>query len=247
VLGPGRVGRALAARLTARGCHVTLGRDPQLARGCDAVLLCVPDRAIAALAAQLPDGPWRVHCAGAVPLDALGPGARVLSVHPLMTFRPDGDPAQLDGAYAAVTARDDHGAAVGEALARELGLTPFRLGDDQRVLYHAAAVLASNSLPVVVDAAVRCAALAGIDPDTARRALAPLVLRSAENALAGLPDGGLTGPVARGDASTVESQLAALAGEPALAALYRALARAAVDLLVPERAPALEPVLEASC
>jgi predicted short-subunit dehydrogenase-like oxidoreductase (DUF2520 family) len=100
---------------------------------------------------------------------------------------------------------------------------------------------------VVVDAAVRCAVLAGLDPDTARRALAPLVLRSAENALAGLADGGLTGPVARGDASTVESHLAALAGEPALAALYRALARGAVDLLVPERAPALEPVLGAAC
>jgi predicted short-subunit dehydrogenase-like oxidoreductase (DUF2520 family) len=247
VLGPGRVGRALAARLTASGHHVTLGRDPQLARGCDAVLVCVPDGAIAEVAARLPDGPWRVHCAGAVSLDALGHGTHALSVHPLMTFRADGDASQLDGAHAAVTARDAEGAAVGDWLARELGLTPFPLADDQRVLYHAAAVLASNSLPVVVDAAVRCAALAGIEPSTARAALAPLVLRSAENALAGLPDGGLTGPVARGDASTVESHLAALGGEPALAALYRALARGAVDLLVPERAPALEPVLGAAC
>src|SRR4051794_9246279 len=247
VLGPGRVGRALAARLSAGGHSVHLGRDPGLAGGCDVVFLCVPDRAVAEVAAQMPEGPWLVHCAGALPLAALGEHRRALSIHPLMTFREDGDPSQLDGAFAAVTARDAEGAAVGEALAPELRGRPFPLADEQRVLYHAAAVLASNSLPVVVDAAVRCAGLAGIDPDTARRALAPLVLRSAENALAGLPGGGLTGPVARGDAPTVESHLDALAGEPALAALYRALARAAVDLLVPERAPALEPVLGASC
>jgi predicted short-subunit dehydrogenase-like oxidoreductase (DUF2520 family) len=162
-----------------------------------------------------------------------------------MTFREDGDPAQLDGAHAAVTAGDAESAAVGDGLARELGLVPFPLADGRRPLYHAAAVLASNSIPVVVAAAVRCAGLAGIDGDTARAALAPLVLRSAENALAGLPDGGLTGPVARGDASTVESHLRALEAEPALQALYRALARGALELLVPERAGALAPALEA--
>jgi predicted short-subunit dehydrogenase-like oxidoreductase (DUF2520 family) len=247
VLGPGRVGRALAARLSAGGHPVHLGRDPRLAGGSDVVFLCVPDRAVSEVATQVPDGPWVVHCAGALPLAVLGERRRALSIHPLMTFREDGDPSQLDGAYAAVTARDAEGAAVGDALARRLGLLPFPLADEQRVLYHAAAVLASNSLPVVVGAAVRCAALAGIDPDTARRALRPLVLRSAENALAGLSDGGLTGPVARGDAATVESHLAALRDEPALAALYRALARGAVDLLVPERGPALEPVLGAPC
>jgi predicted short-subunit dehydrogenase-like oxidoreductase (DUF2520 family) len=247
VLGPGRVGRALAARLTAGGHHVRLGRDPGLAGGCDVVFLCVPDRAVAEVAAQVPDGPWVVHCAGALPLAVLGDRRRALSIHPLMTFREDGEPSQLDGAYAAVTARDPEGAAVGQALAGALGLTPFALADEQRVLYHAAAVLASNSIPVVVGAAVRCAGLAGIDPDTARRALQPLVLRSAENALAGLSDGGLTGPVARGDAATVASHLTALRDEPALAALYRALARGAVDLLVPERAPVLEPVLGTRC
>ena len=116
------------------------------------------------------------------------------------------------------------------------------------MLYHAAAVLASNSLPVIVDAAVRCAGLAGIDPATARRgARAARPALGRERARRPVPDGGLTGPVARGDAATVESHLAALADEPALAALYRALARGAVDLLVPERAPALDPVLGAPC
>jgi predicted dinucleotide-binding enzyme len=55
VLGPGRVGRVIAARLESRGHHVHLGRDAELARGCDVVFLCVPDRAIAEVAARLPE------------------------------------------------------------------------------------------------------------------------------------------------------------------------------------------------
>ena len=79
VIGAGRVGSAIAARLRERG--LALGADePEL------VLLCVPDRAIAEVAAGLEPGPWVAHVSGATPLAALDPHRRRFGMHPLQTF-----------------------------------------------------------------------------------------------------------------------------------------------------------------
>jgi predicted short-subunit dehydrogenase-like oxidoreductase (DUF2520 family) len=245
VLGPGRVGRALAARLAERGRDVELARDPAVAAGAGVVIVTVPDRSIEQVAAGIPDGPWVVHCAGALGLDVLGPDRlRALSLHPLMTFAPGGNASQLDGAYAAVSGRDAEGIAAGFALAHLLGLQPFALDEPQRALYHAAAVLASNAVSTLVAAASRSAQAAGLDAELAAEALAPLMRRALENALAD-PDGfGLTGPVARGDAGTVALHLAALRdAAPEVEPLYRAIAAATVELLAREREAELREVL----
>lgn len=137
VVGAGRVGSAIGARFAERG--VALDRDePEL------VLLCVPDRAIAEVAASIPAGPWLAHVSGATPLTALDPHVRRFSVHPLQTFTRSRGPEQLDGAFAAVTAETDEAREVGFSLARTLGLEPFALADDRRALYHAGAAIASN-------------------------------------------------------------------------------------------------------
>ena len=64
VIGAGRVGSAIAARLRERGLDLS-------ADGPELVLLCVPDRAIAEVAAALEPGPWVAHVSGATPLAAL--------------------------------------------------------------------------------------------------------------------------------------------------------------------------------
>ncbi len=79
VIGRGRVGAAFAARLNERG---VLAEDGDA----DLVLLCVPDSAIATVAAGLPTGPWIAHVSGGTPLAALAPHSRRFSVHPLQTF-----------------------------------------------------------------------------------------------------------------------------------------------------------------
>ena len=78
VIGSGRVGSALSARLRERGITV--------APGGGLVLLCVPDEAIAEVARELEAGPWVGHVSGATPLAALDPHARRFSLHPLQTF-----------------------------------------------------------------------------------------------------------------------------------------------------------------
>src|SRR6186997_2369311 len=132
VIGAGRVGSALAARLRERG--VTVGEDaPEL------VLLCVPDRAISEVARGTEPGPWVAHVSGATPLAALDPHTRRFGLHPLQTFTRERGAEQLDGAFAAVTAETAEAREVGFWLARELGLEPFALDDSERALYHAGA------------------------------------------------------------------------------------------------------------
>src|SRR4051794_3017347 len=110
VIGRGRVGSAVAARLEERGVELC-------ADDAEIVLLCVPDRAIAEVAAAFEPGPWVAHVSGATPLAALDPHRRRFSVHPLQTFTLERGPEQLDGAWAAVTAETVEARAAGWELA----------------------------------------------------------------------------------------------------------------------------------
>jgi predicted short-subunit dehydrogenase-like oxidoreductase (DUF2520 family) len=216
IVGSGRVGSTVAGRLRERGFELTEG-DTEL------VLLCVPDRAIGEVARTVPIGPWIAHTSGATPLAALDPHERRFGLHPLQTFTRARGPEQLDGAFAAVTAEDGEAREVGFWLARELGLEPFAIDDAERALYHAGAVVASNFLVTLHQAAADLAEAAGAPPE----ALVPLMRRVLEN------DFELTGPIERGDWETVEAHLAAIRERrPQLEPVYRALADATKALAV---------------
>ena len=204
----GRVGSAVNARLAQRGITVTDDRP-------DLVLLCVPDRAIADVASEIPPGPWIAHVSGATALAALDPHERRFSMHPLQSFTKSRGPEQLDGAWAAVTAESPEARATGFELATELGLRPFELADSDRVAYHAGAAFASNYLVTLRAAATSLLETAGAPPE----ALDPLIR--------GVMDSGfeLTGPIARGDWETVAQHLAVIRAErPELEELYVVLA-----------------------
>jgi predicted short-subunit dehydrogenase-like oxidoreductase (DUF2520 family) len=210
VIGRGRVGSAVAARLAERG--VELRTDDA-----DLVLLCVPDRAIAEASRSIGPGPWVAHVSGATPLAALDPHERRFSVHPLQTFTLARGPGQLDGAWAAVTAETGEARSHGWWLAETLGLRPFDLDDDARTLYHAGASFASNYVVTLYRAASRLFEDAGAPPE----GLVPLMTRTIENGFE------LTGPIQRGDWAVVEAHLAALHDEhPELEPMYRVLAEA---------------------
>ena len=214
IIGSGRVGSAVAARLRERGFD--LSEDEA-----ELVLLCVPDRAISEVAAEVAPGPWIAHTSGATPLAALDPHERRFGLHPLQSFTRTRGPEQLDGAYAAVTAESDEAREVGFWLARELGLEPFALDDSERALYHAGAVVAASYLVTLHQAAADLVEAAGAP----REALLPLMSRVIEN------DFELTGPAVRGDWETVEAHLAAIRErKPELEPLYRALADATAEV-----------------
>jgi predicted short-subunit dehydrogenase-like oxidoreductase (DUF2520 family) len=210
VIGRGRVGSALAARLEERGVELRED-DAELA------LLCVPDTAIAEVARSLAPGPWVAHVSGATPLAALDPHERRFSLHPLQTFTRARGPEQLDGAWGAVTAETAEGLELGFEMARLLGLEPFALDDADRPLYHAGAAVASNYLVTLHDVASSLFAAAGAPPE----ALEPLMRRTIEN------DFELTGAIERGDWATVEAHREAIRrARPELEPLYDVLAEA---------------------
>ena len=209
VIGSGRVGSAISARLRARG--LTVGDDREL------VLLCVPDGSIAEVAAGLEEGPWVAHVSGATPLSALDPHRRRFSMHPLQTFTRARGPEQLDGAWAAVTAEAEEARVAGFWLAETLGLKPFELADAARPLYHAGAAIASNYLVTLHAVASELFRAAGAPPE----ALVPLMRRTIENGFE------LTGPIERGDWETVAAHRRAIrAARPELEPLYDVLAEA---------------------
>jgi predicted short-subunit dehydrogenase-like oxidoreductase (DUF2520 family) len=211
VIGRGRVGSALAARLQERGIAL-VEHDAEL------TLLCVPDTAIRDVAQGLSLGHgWIGHVSGATPLSALEPHERRFSLHPLQTFTRMRGPEQLDGAWAAVTAETDEARDLGFELAGVLGLKPFELADSARPLYHAGAAVASNYLVTLHRVASELFTAADAPPE----ALESLMRRTIENGFE------LTGPIERGDWETVEAHRSAIrAARPDLEPLYDVLAEA---------------------
>jgi predicted short-subunit dehydrogenase-like oxidoreductase (DUF2520 family) len=206
------------------------------------VLLAVPDDRIPSMARELADasafrpGEWVLHLSGAAGLDALAPaaaeGARPLALHPLQTF-PDVDGAldRIPGCWAAVTAEDEEGFTMGEGLAHDIGANPFRLGEANRPLYHAAAVFASNYLVAASGVAERLFRAAGV-PDPVP-AMAPLQRATIDNVARLGSERALTGPAVRGDATTIDRNLRSLEERsPEDVAAYVVLCRAALDLAV---------------
>jgi len=209
VIGSGRVGSAVAARLRERG----IGVEPDGGL----VILCVPDDTIAGVAVGLAEGPWVAHVSGATPLAALEPHRRRFSLHPLQTFTRARGPEQLDGAWGAVTAETKEARTAGFWLAETLGLRPFELEDAARPLYHAGAAIASNYLVTLHAVASDLFRAAGAPPE----ALVPLMRRTIDNGFE------LTGPIERGDWETVEAHRRAIrAARPELEPLYDVLAEA---------------------
>jgi predicted short-subunit dehydrogenase-like oxidoreductase (DUF2520 family) len=213
VVGAGRVGTALAARLSESLPARLTGRELEVGAA-DLVVLCVPDRVVHEVAAAIPAGPWIAHTSGARTLDALDPHARRFSLHPLQTFVSHRGPEQLDGAWAAVTGESDEALRAAFRLADLLRLRPFELEDDARLVYHTAAVMAQSFLVALHTAAAELMEEAGAPPD----ALLPLMLRTMEN------DFELTGPITRGDWETIERHLEVIrVRRPELEPMYRAL------------------------
>lgn len=201
------MGRALTTQLRLAGFDVpAIGGRGATGDTYDAVLLAVPDGAIAAAAAHITPGRLVGHLSGATSLAALA-DHEAFSLHPLMTVPAD-PKAEISftGVWAAVAGTTDRAIEFAETLARSLGMRPFLVADEDRTAYHAAASIASNYLITLEGIAEELAATAGVP----REALLPLVHASVNNWATLGAAAALTGPIARGDEATVAAQRAAI-------------------------------------
>ena len=262
IAGAGRMGRALGRLLAKSGEPViaVASRNPahasegaafvgsrvratslhELPRLANRVLITVSDDAVTSVAATLADGGLKngvaLHTCGALGPESLRPLAKqgVLCgvIHPLQTVAtPEQGLAALRGITFGI---DGNGAALvwAREIVKLLEGDVLRVTSEHRAVYHAAAVIAGNSVFGVVDAAVRLMEETGAGRDAALRALAPLVRASARNAVSIGPAKALTGPIARGDVETVRSHLKALEKSPQpIADLYQAMGLYLLDVV----------------
>lgn len=255
VIGAGRVGAVLGAALARAGHEIRAvyavsddSREraaellpgvpvkdiPGVIDGADLVLLAVPDDALAELVAGLAaTDTWQagqivVHTSGRYGTDILRPAlsAHILpiAIHPAMTFTGTAlDLGRLEDCAFGVTGPDAL-RPMAEALVVEMGGEPVWVEEDQRAAYHAGLAHGSNHLVTLIAEAMEVLSAAGVEEP--RAVLGPLVRAALDNALR-LGDAALTGPVARGDVSTVGTHLRELERiSPEIRTTYVALARA---------------------
>lgn len=223
IVGVGRAGTAFALALGRAGHDViTVHHDERLSfHDADAVLLTVPDDAIATVAQRLaPTDAVILHVAGSRGLDVLAPHTRVGVLHPLAAI-PEGEigARRFEGSTFAVA-----GDPLAFELARALGGRALSLRDEQRAAYHAAACVTANHLVALLASVSSIAQSVGLSLED----FLPLAQHALDDVRAMGPTSALTGPASRGDMATLDAHLHAIPeGDRAL---YVALAREALNL-----------------
>ncbi len=223
IVGAGRAGTSFASALSAAH-RVTLVHHADEADHDDAdlALLCVPDDAIASVAARLRVGSDTVvaHVAGSRGLEVLAPHTRVGSLHPLVTM-PDGvvGARRLVGGVFSV-----EGDTLLNQIVVSLNGRTLRVPTDQRALYHATAVSAANHLVALLGHVQVLARAVQLELDD----FLPLARQAFDDVVTYGPARALTGPAARGDITTIAAHLRSLPEEER--DLYVALSQRATHL-----------------
>ncbi len=205
-------------------------------RGGWLLFLATPDDALASIAKRLASAPWLppvvAHLSGSRGAEAL---ARLTGKTSAAAFHPL---AALDGSApiprGTLLAVDATRAAVAKRLAdlaSRLELAPARIKPHEHARYHLGAVISANLAVALLDEGVRQLVRAGVEEELARVSLARLLASTARGAEARPLPAMLTGPIARGDLSTVAAHLEKLRGaEDGSDRLYRALSLRLVEL-----------------
>jgi predicted short-subunit dehydrogenase-like oxidoreductase (DUF2520 family) len=192
----------------------------ELTRRAGLVFITTPDREIGRTAKAIADkGGFRpgqvvAHTSGAHSAQELQgakeAGALVVSLHPLQSFADVQDARDhLSGSYFALEG-DEDALPLARRVVHDLGGKAFVIGAKDKPLYHAAACVASNYLVTLIHYATGLCRHFGLSYEEGFRALFPLVQGTISNIGRVGPPRSLTGPIARGDATTIQDHLVAL-------------------------------------
>ena len=209
----------------------------------DLIFVTTPDDAIESVAATVR---WSsrhavVHCSGALDTGVLDAarraGGQAGGFHPMQTF--SAGQAGQDAPLAGVTIGIEADGQMQETLAQlalAMGCPWVALRPQDKALYHLSGTLVSNYLVTLADASITLLQRTGLSREQARAALLPLMEGTVRGIAALGTPAALTGPIARGDAGTIERHLAALRRHaPELLPMYRALGERTVPLALAKR------------
>ena len=242
------------------GQGAALTDNIQAASRGEIIILSVPDDAIAAAAKELESSKltWRgklvFHCSGLHSSSLLQSlderGALIASVHPSQSFpAKTRDPDAFQGVFFAIEGAGPALDAAGRIIG-DLGGIAFIIQDENKPLYHAACSIASNFIVALLDTSIALLQICGLDEETGKDILLPLVDRTLQNVKNINTSKALSGPIARGDRGSVERHLSALKKHPAIRDIYVSLAFKALEIAVrngqagPDKARAIKALLE---
>ncbi|NLO90161.1 MAG: DUF2520 domain-containing protein [Clostridia bacterium] len=236
--------------------------DPaELASKCPLLFITTPDSAIGETAEKLAEkgaffkGQVVAHMSGSLGADVLSPardhGAFLLSIHPLQSCA-DVEQGVKNLSRAVFSLEGDkEGIEVGKRIVEAIGGRYFIISREDKALYHAALCVVSNYLVSLFSMGSQMLLAAGIDESLLTQALIPLMEGTLENLKHLKPPAALTGPIARGDAETVEAHLRVLEDKlPQYLEAYRILGLETLKLsrekghISPERAKAIGELLK---
>ncbi len=273
IVGPGRLGSALARALHGAGYRIEEivyrrgGRSPAAARrlareirgmavsferarlSATLIWLCVADSDLAACAAALATRAWKgkvvLHTSGALPSEVLGP------------LRAAG--AAVGSAHPMMSfVRGAETPLMGVVFALEgdtpalrparhivaaLGGRAVTIRREAKPLYHAFGAFTSPLLIATLAAGERVAAAAGLSAKQARAAVGPILEQTLRNYLARGAAAAFSGPLVRGDVETVRRHLQALRAVPEAREAYVALVNSALRTLPVKRVTAMRELL----
>lgn len=152
-----------------------------------------------------------IHLSGASGLseleDAAKTGSLIASIHPIQTFANIKLAIEkIPGSFFGITA-DDKAKEIAEHIVRDLDGIPLDIADENKILYHAAACIASNYLVALLDIARQVYNLVGISDEDAIAAMMPLIKGTVDNIEKVGTTNALTGPIIRGDKKTIKNHL----------------------------------------
>ena len=214
---------------------VELGGEPL---DSDIIWLTVPDDAIRSVARALAKSQsWHnklvFHSSGALTSEELAPlrdkGARIASVHPMMTFV-RGETPEMAGVSFAIEG-DAAAVRMARAIVRELGGTALTIQKHKKVLYHAFGSFASPLVIALMSTMEQVALTAGIRKQDIKPVMAPLLSQTLRNYLKRDAASAFSGPLIRGDVATIRRHLAELEKLPEVRQVYIALSRASLNAL----------------
>src|SRR6202790_534533 len=205
------------------------------------VLITTPDSAIEGVAenlARLGGKEWcgkvALHTSGSLDSSVLRPladlGAATGSMHPMQTFSNQNIPDLakcifgIDGCPAALQ--------VARKMIHQMGGVSVRLSGANKAAYHAAGSFACGYVLALMEAATRLLMTQGVKRSQAMRALLQQTRQTLDNFERVGSLAAWTGPLSRGDFSTVERHVKALAEfEPGYLEAYKTLSRLTAEVL----------------
>lgn len=244
IIGPGRVGKALQKVLSKLEYSVVsvMGREDEITELGDIVFITTPDAEIETVAGTISKsgldvtGKLILHCSGTVDLspfkDFETKGAMIGCFHPLQAI------TEQTNDFEGITFDVMGNAGVIDQLkhlATEMGARVMEVSAHQKEMLHVAAVVASNFQVTLAHMASKIAGSSGLNHTEVQQALVPLMKSVIGNLSKLPPNEALTGPIARGDVSTIEKHLELLKDQPGLLDLYSRLGSKTVDMLGEEQ------------